>query len=432
MKKKSKGTILYVVYAISIILFIYLIYKFILSRHVSKYIVNSILHNFNEGNFIIYDSNNNIVVKKINDIDKNVPIIKILNEDSFYNSIFTGGELGLGESYVRKDWISITPDLTIFLDNIYLNNHNKNIPKTNILKILSQSLSYDKNNIKHHYDVGNDFYMLFLTDKLSAYSCGFWFNDDDTLEDAQFNKINTIIYKMNPNSNNKILDIGCGWGKIANYVSEKTNCKVYGITISDEQEKFAKQNYNNNKVFIRNMDYRLLLQKNEKYDYIYSIGMFEHVRYENYDTFFKVIKHCLNKNGVFVLHTIVTPDKTTKKIAEEGTSFITKHIFPGGQIPKTDWILEKVYDNNMSVVHYEGFGGQHYARTLKEWKKNMLKNKNYIIDNYSEELLLKYEYYFSSSEAGFNTGILGIGHFVIVNSNILTLDNSFNYHINYK
>jgi len=429
MKKKPSNTILYIVYFVIIVVIVYIIYKFMLSKYISKYIIVNVLSNFTEGNFIIYDSNNNIVVKKINNNKMNIPIIKILNEESFYDSILTKGELGLGESYVRKDWISITPDLTLFLDNIYLNNHNKNIPKTSILKILSKSMSYDKDNIKHHYDVGNDFYMLFLTDKLSAYSCGFWFNDDDTLEDAQFNKIDTIIYKMNTNKNNKILDIGCGWGKIANYVSHKTNCTVYGITISDEQEKYAKENYDNNKVIIRNMDYRNLLQTNEKYNYIYSIGMFEHVRYENYDTFFKVIKHCLNENGVFVLHTIINTDKDTKKISEEGSTFITKHIFPGGQIPKTDWILEKVYDNNMSCVHYEGFGGQHYARTLKEWKKNMLENKNYIINNYSEELLLKYEYYFSSSEAGFDTGILGIGHFVIVNNNMLTLDNSFNYEL---
>jgi cyclopropane-fatty-acyl-phospholipid synthase len=301
--------------------------------------------------------------------------------------------------------------------------NNIKIPQFNLGNIFNTNLDYDKSNIIHHYDVGNDFYMKFLKDDLSAYTCGFWFNPTDTLSDAQYNKVNTIIKKMNPQPNKLILDIGCGWGKIANYVANKTNCSVTGITISDEQVKYGCNNYDINKVQIINMDYRLL---NTQFDYIYSIGMFEHVRYENYNSFFQMIKRCLNPTGRFVLHTIISFDPTNK-IAKKDGSFVTKHIFPGGQIPCNDWILEKARSNGLNVVHFEGFGGQHYAKTLKVWREYMIESKEFILQKYGLELFAKYEYYFAACEAAFNTGSLGIGHYTIVPDDIINTTNSFNY-----
>ena len=380
-----------------------------------------LLEGFSKGNFIIIDNLNNELIKNINEPNKNIPIVKLTNQNDFFNNIYNKGELGLGESYMKGDWE--TNNLVEFLNTVCLNQNNPNIPKISLKNILSSSQEYDKSNIKHHYDVGNDFYLQFLRDDLNAYSCGFWFNPTDTLNNAQYNKVNTIIKKLQAKPNSSILDIGCGWGKIANYVSNITKSKVTGITISDEQEKYALTHYDPNKVKIFNMDYRLL---SEQFDCIYSIGMFEHVRYENYDTFFSIIKKCLKPHGRFVLHTIITFDKTNK-IAKAGDNFITTHIFPGGQIPQNDWILEKVRENGLNTVHFEGFGGQHYAKTLKIWREYMLSEKAYILSKYPKELLLKYEYYFAICEAAFNTGSLGIGHYVIVSDNILSIDNSFNY-----
>ena len=387
------------------------------------------LSKFDKGNFIIVDKTNIELLRVINNpMDPNpnpnqnpIPIVKILNQDNFFQSIYGKSELGLGESYMRGEWTST--DLIGFLNVMCLNQSNPNVPKVSLQSIISSSESYDKSNIKHHYDVGNDFYLQFLRDDLNAYSCGFWFSPSDTLNTAQYNKVNTIIKKLQVKPGSSILDIGCGWGKIANWVAIQTKSKVTGITISDEQEKYGLATYNPDKVKIINMDYRGLC---EQFDYIYSIGMFEHVRYENYDNFFQIIKKTLRVGGRFVLHTIIGFDETNK-ISKVGDNFVTTHIFPGGQIPQNDWILQKARAAGLNVVHFEGFGGQHYARTLKTWRENMWKERDYIRTKYPEQLLLKYDYYFAICEAGFNTGILGIGHYVIVADPILSITNSFNY-----
>jgi len=414
---KTNNIIIFVFILIITICVIYNFLKVPIARMFFFYILNGL----DKGNFMFVDSHNNEIIRIENDSNKDMPIMKIINEYNFFTKIFSSGEVGLGESYMNGDWIS--NDLSGFMNSMALNMKNTRIPDVSIGKIFNTDLDYDKSNILHHYDVGNDFYMKFLKDDLSAYTCGFWFNRTDTLNDAQYNKINIIIKKMNPEENKRILDVGCGWGKIANYVANKTKCKVSGITISDEQVLYANQTFNKNNVEIKNMDYRLV---NEKFDYIYSIGMFEHVRYENYDSFFQMIKRCLNQDGRFVLHTIITFDETNKKANKEGY-FVTKHIFPGGQIPCNDWILEKVRNNGLNIIHFEGFGGQHYARTLKKWREYMIESKAYILEKYGIELFLKYEYYFASCEAAFNTGSMGIGHYIIVSDDILTTSKS-TYH----
>jgi cyclopropane-fatty-acyl-phospholipid synthase len=395
----------------------------LLKNSIEKYSVNYILGNFTKGNLLFVDTNNKEIFKLINDNTKSIPVIIIINENNFYNSVYSNAEVGLGESYMNGDWKSRNLiDMIEFLNVLCINMNSKYIPKSNIINIFNQNIDWDKKNIKHHYDVGNDFYLKFLIDDLSAYSCGFWFNETDTLNDAQYNKVNTIIKKMNAKPGKKILDIGCGWGKIANYVATKTGCSVTGITISDEQAKFGNQSYDKNKVKIINIDYRFL---NEKFDYIYSIGMFEHVRFENYDSFFQTIKRCLNPNGRLVLHTIISFDVTSTSALENG-SFVTKHIFPGGQIPNNDWIISSARNNGLNTIHFEGFGGQHYAKTLKKWRENMMLEKQYILKNYGNELLAKYEYYFAICEAAFNTGSMGIGHYIIVNNDMLSTDDSYN------
>lgn len=392
--------------------------QFYLPKHVVLYVLST----FTKGNFILIDGiNSKEILKVVNDPLKPIYSIKINNSDNFFKSIYNKNELGLGESYMRGDWES--DNLVEFLNIMCLNQYNSSIPTIKFQTVSATSENYDKKNISHHYDVGNDFYLQFLRDDLNAYSCGFWFKPTDTLNTAQYNKVNTIIKKLNAKPDSTILDIGCGWGKIAQYVSSKTKSKVIGITISDEQEKFAKQNYDPSNVIIKNVDYRKIFTQ---FDHIYSIGMFEHVRYENYDVFFQMIKRCLKPGGRFVLHTIITFDKTST-VAKYGDNFITTHIFPGGQIPRNDWILNKARDNGLNIIHFEGFGGQHYAKTLRTWRQNMWNEKNYLLSKYPMELLLKYDYYFAICEAGFNTGLFGIGHYVIVNEPLLILSNSFNY-----
>lgn len=413
-----------IIIIIIIIITLCMIYYYFKSL-IAKNIVLNILNNFKKGNIIMVGENKKELIKKINDKDSPINYVYINNEKAFFDNVYSKSDLGLGESYMRNEWY--TENLLGFLTALVLNMYNPSISHiyTFQAKTTGDDITSDKKNVQHHYDVGNDFYLKFLTDDLSAYSCGFWFNKNDTLNDAQYNKVNTIIYKMSPAPGKKILDIGCGWGKIANYVANQTKCHVTGITISDEQAKYALQNYDQSKVRILNMDYRML---DEQFDYIYSIGMFEHIRYENYDAFFQMIKRCLstkNTKGRFVLHTIISFTTTDPNYVRK--SFISEHIFPGAQLPNNDWITDAILRNGLNIIHFEGYGGQHYAKTLGVWRKNMLKEKDYIIKNYNEELLKKYEFYFAICEACFSVGSMGIGHYVIVNEELVSTNNSFNY-----
>ena len=401
-----------------------------MKSYVAEYFILYIFSKFKIGNFELIDystenrinpTNNTkkIILQVINDNTEPVVQVYILNKQIFFDSLYHDGELGLGESYMAGNvWFST--NIQDFLLILQLNRNNPYIPKFKSYNFYNKNLLTDKKNIVHHYDVGNDFYQTFLTDSLSAYTCGFWKNSTTTLEEAQLNKVNTVIKKINPKPGSAILDIGCGWGKIANYVAKTTKCHVTGITISDEQVLFATENLNKNNVTIINKDYRNL---NTTYDYIYSIGILEHVRYENYDEFFNIIKKCLKPGGRCLIHTIVSLEPATPYIVDE--TFISKHIFPGGQIPAIQWIVDAINRNNLTIIHTEYFGGQHYAKTLNQWNKNMYAESDYIIKTYSKNLLLKYEYYFKICEATFTSGAMGIAHFLITNDITVNVDNNF-------
>lgn len=413
----SVGIILICLYVVLAIIMYYLI-----KIHPSDQTVINMLSTFKIGNFVLIDSSSGEeLVRVVNQPAEPVPIVKIKNYDNFFSSICKKSELGLCESYIRGEWDC--NNLVEFLNTLCLNQSNFKIPNILFQLVCSKSQDNDESNMVHHYNVSEYFYSQFLCDDLNTYSCGFWFKPTDTLNDAQYNKVNTIIKKLNAQPGSSILDIGCGWGKIAQYVSSQTKCKVTGISISNEQEKYANSTYDPEQVIVINMDYRNI---SGTFDYIYSIGMLEHIRYENYDTFFKVIKNCLKPGGRMVIDTIITYDKSNP-VCKAGYNFVAPYIFPEGQIPQSDWIINKARDNGLNIIHFEGFGGQHYARTLKAWRENMWNKKDYIRSKYPKELMLNYDYYFAIYEAGFNTGILGIGHYIITNEPILSLSNSFGY-----
>ena len=408
---------MYIVISLVIIANLYLFYKFYRTSFI-KFFMMKIFNTFEYGNLKIIDvkNNNETIFKKINDETEHTSVVYIDNLNDFLTNVWDKSELGIGETYVNGYWHS--DDLLQFMLVLLKNRNNTSIPTFSAYNFYSKSLEYDKTNVSSHYDVGNDFYETFLTDKLSAYTCGFFLNNNTTLEEAQYNKVNMIIKKMNPAQNKTILDVGCGWGKIANYVAEQTNCKVTGITISKEQVKYIKNTLKN--INVIEQDYREL---HDKFGYIYSIGMFEHVRYENYDEFFKMVKRCLHKDGRCVLHTIISLEETSKASVNE--TFISKHIFPGAQIPNNDWIVNSVMRNKLNIIHTEYFGGQHYAKTLHLWRESMLKNKEYILKTYDKKLLDTYEYYFASCEAAFTCGSMGICHYVITNDITVDLDNNY-------
>jgi len=408
---------------IILIIFILITLIYLLTKNkIISYFVLKIFKNCKYGSFEIIH-NEKSLIKVVNDNYKLVKVF-IKNPEYFFVRIYEDSDLGLGELYMEEEWTS--DDILLFLTYMALNINNKDIPKSRLLNVYSKNNKVDEDRIKHHYDVGNDFYLTFLTDELSAYTCGIWLNSNDTLNDAQYRKVNIIIKKLNIKPNHKILDMGCGWGKIANYVSKTTKCNVTGVTLSDEQVKYANENYDKNVKIIKMHYLDLLKDKNNKFDYIYCIGLLEHVRYENYNDFFGCIKQILKPNCNFLLHTIINtePKNDPSRIDK---SFISEYIFPGGQIPNNDWITDSIIKNDLSLVHVEIFGGQHYAETLKHWRMNMLKNKDFIIKKYGKQLLNKYDFYLAICEAGFRANKLSLGHYLIKNDNINNLSNNFIY-----
>lgn len=345
-------------------------------------------------------------------------IVKILDKKDFIDSLWSKGEVGLGESYSRGSWSCNR--LYEFL-KLLIKNQSKLQSYRNKISYNTQSSKEDKKSISHHYDVGNDFYSTFLTDKFQTYSCAIWSqsSDKESLDTAQQKKIDIIIRKLNLKPNAQVLDIGCGWGIIADYVSTKTGSNVTGITLSENQLNFANAIPNSNLKFLLK-DYRHL-PESTKYDGIYSIGMLEHVRGQNFDLFFNKIHNILKPGGKFVLHTIISGrEKMDQKNALD--CYVTTHIFPNGQIPHLNWIEKAVRDNNMQMQHVEYFGGQHYAETLKVWKQQMTSKSGKILElGYNESLLRSYEYYFTICEAAFRIGDLHVAHVIIVNSPELRL-----------
>jgi len=405
---------------IIIIIVIVIIFWYIYQFRIKKYFIMKTLECIRGGSLTLIDDNGVIIFQKNDHTERftenniiasesemeskyrTYPGIKRYNatvtihdKDKFFDSIINDGEIGLGESYTNKIWD--VDDIHSFTMLLVSNMHN--LDKNPQIFDSYSSTDTDYDNVQHHYDVGNDFYNVFLTDPLHAYSCGFFLCPNDTLNTAQYNKVNMVIRKMGARPGDKILDIGCGWGAIANYVSQQTKCQVYGITLAKEQAKYITDNYPNVHAIIQHYEH---LDNNIKYDRIYSIGMLEHVRAKNYDTFFSKLWNILNPGGRCVIHTISSLQNNGSRNSGASKSFVTKHIFPGGQIPAVQWVVDAIKRSGFMIVHIETLGGQHYAKTLKIWRTNLMNNVDLLKQRgYDDRLIRTYEYYFAICEALF-------------------------------
>jgi cyclopropane-fatty-acyl-phospholipid synthase len=361
----------------------------------------------NKGWLTVYDSTGNILI----DIHKSDEYHGIIHTNDFgtlCRKVILEGDVGLGELYIEGNWTSPNM-LELFMT--FLINADQLHKKRNESTLYKHD---DKTNIKHHYDVGNDFYLSFLTDDMHVYTCGFFFCPNDTLNDAQYNKIRTIMTKLEIEKDEKILDIGCGWGMCAHYIADKTGSVVDGVTLSDEQASYIQENIPSMQVY--NMSYiDLPNDLHGYYDKIYSIGMFEHVKCSNYNAFFDKVHKLLNDNGRLVLHTITYSDscETGTTCQNQNQSFVAKYIFPGGQIPKRKWIMDASMTVDLKLVHMEIYPGQHYGKTLQNWKHNLLENASKTKQmGYDEKLIKMYEFYFTECSASFFAGKMEITQFV--------------------
>ena len=253
-------------------------------------------------------------------------------------------------------------------------------------------------NVAHHYDLSDELYDLFLDPK-KQYSCAYFKDENDTLEEAQNNKIQHIIKKLNIQPNQKILDIGCGWGSLAIDIAKSVNCEVTGITLSENQYDYcvkkAKKLNMENQVRFKLIDYREL---NEKFDRIVSVGMFEHVGRKFYKKFFKQIEKLLTDSGVSLIHTIgsVNPPR-------DPHPWVTKYIFPGGHTPSLSEVTTPVEKAGLIISDIEVLK-LHYSHTLRHWKENCIKNKAQIIEMYDERFFRMWEFYLTGCEIAFKWG----------------------------
>jgi cyclopropane-fatty-acyl-phospholipid synthase len=361
---------------------------------------------FKKNGFILIDANGNQFI--IGTPASEQPIkVKILDKKLHYKLLFHP-DLYLGEAYTDGQLIIENGTLTDFLDLALMNIGRSEF---NIISYLINKFrgSYryltnfnfikkSKMNVSHHYDISDDLYDLFLDPK-RQYSCAYFKNDDDSLETAQNNKIQHIIKKLNIKPNQKILDIGCGWGSLAMDIAKSAQCEVTGITLSENQFNYcvkkAKELNLENQLTFKLMDYREL---NEKFDRIVSVGMFEHVGRKFYNKFFKQIDNLLDKDGVSLIHTIgsVNPPR-------DPHPWITKYIFPGGYTPSLSEVTTPVEKAGLIVSDIEVLR-LHYAHTLRHWKENCIKNKEKIISMFDEKFFRMWEFYLAGCEMAFKWG----------------------------
>ena len=360
---------------------------------------------FTKGGFILTDANHNDYI--IGEPDNNPIRVKILNSNLHYKLLFHP-DLYFGEAYTDGEIIIENGTLTEFLDLALMNIGRREFNFFSyLLNKVRGSYRYltnfnfikkSKMNVSHHYDISDDLYDLFLDPK-RQYSCAYFKSMNDTLDEAQNYKIQHIIKKLNIKPNQKVLDIGCGWGSLAIDIAKTAQCEVTGITLSENQFRYANQKVKElnleNQVKFRLVDYREL---DEKFDRIVSVGMFEHVGRKFYNKFFNKVEKLLENDGVSLIHTIgsVNPPR-------DPHPWITKYIFPGGYTPSLSEAVIPIEKAGLIVTDIEVLK-LHYAHTLRHWKENCIKNREKIIEMFDEKFFRMWEFYLAGCEMAFKWG----------------------------
>jgi cyclopropane-fatty-acyl-phospholipid synthase len=369
---------------------------------------------------------NKVLTKKLTNIFKNTEygsiIIQLNNNQELYfkgkssgfdakikfNSITPlinasiKGDIGLAKDYSLKRWetenLLDTINFTIQNQKIFDSLSNGNI----FFKLISQLYYYkkrnnfkgSKKNIVAHYDLGNDFYQLWL-DQTMTYSSAIYHNDNETLSDAQNNKYQRLINKINmPNAT--ILEIGCGWGGFAKHAIANHH-KIKCITLSNQQAKYINDNIINQNLTVAIEDYRI---QQQQYDYIVSIEMFEAVGEQYWQTYFNKLKQLLKPNGKILLQMILIDDTLFEQY-RKNSDMLRTYIFPGGMLASNQKIEQLLQQNNLKCIDKYYFA-KDYSKTLSIW----LNNFNNCYDQvkalgYNDEFIKIWQFYLASCSAGF-------------------------------
>ena len=353
----------------------------------------------------------------------NSPLKSVLKikKPNFTFNLIKGGSVGFAESYMRDEFetdnLSNLIEITARnIKIIYKFSGLLDFPMINYVKniFIKNTRGRSKDNISKHYDLGNEFFALWL-DKTLTYSSAIFDERNKDLSNAQNNKYQKLIDLIKPNNGDKILEIGCGWGGFPEYLGKKYDVKLDCITISKKQFEYAKKRIHecglNEKVNIEIKDYRDL--KN-KYNSIASIEMIEAVGQNYLESYFKTIKDNLSDDGRAAIQAITIDDNMFDRYKNK-TDFIQKYIFPGGFLPSKNIINKYVSENGLAIKSYDSYA-DHYSDTLAIWR-NEFNKKWDLIKKQGFDLTFKrmWEFYLSYCEAGFKSKNIDLIQFSLQN-----------------
>ena len=344
-----------------------------------------------------------------------------IKKPNFTFNLIKGGSIGFAESYMRDEFE--TDDLSNLIEitarNIKVIHKFSgllDLPIINFIKniFIKNTKIRSKENISKHYDLGNEFFSLWL-DKTLTYSSAIFEKKTQDLSEAQKNKYQKLINLINPKNGDKVLEIGCGWGGFAEYLGKKYDVKLDCITISKKQYEYAKERIYkcglNEKVNIQIKDYRDL---KDKYNSIASIEMIEAVGQNYLESYFKTLKGNLANNGTAAIQAITIDDSLFDRYKNK-QDFIQKYIFPGGFLPSKNSINKYVSENGLTIKSYDSYAN-HYSNTLALWR-NEFNKKWDLIKNQGFDLTFKrmWEFYLSYCEAGFKSKNIDLIQFSLQN-----------------
>ncbi len=327
-------------------------------------------------------------------------------------SLLKSTSIALGEAYMDGD-IEIHGDLYETL-NLFLGQIDKFYTdrwKLRKLMFTSGDKNNQKREVSSHYDIGNDFYRLWLDETLS-YSCGYFKENDTTLYEAQCCKVERILEKLNLKEGMTLCDIGCGWGFLLMEAAKKYKVYGMGITLSQEQQKKCKERIKEEGleeyVHVKLLDYRDLPELHIKFDRVVSVGMLEHVGRNNYLEFMSCVKHMLKPGGLFLLHYI----SALKEYP--GDAWVKKYIFPGGVVPSLREIINIAGDLRFYTLDVEDLRW-HYNKTLLCWNENFQRHRSEVAEMFDERFTRMWEMYLCACAAAFMNGVVDLHQILFSN-----------------
>ncbi|CAN4091080.1 unnamed protein product [Withania somnifera] len=401
----------------------------------ARLLVTRFLKSFIEtGCIILLEEGGTIFTFQGTDRKCSLKVLLRIHSTQFYWKVATQADLGLADAFIHGDFSFVDKNegllnlLMIFVANRDMKAYVKRSSKKRgwwtpllftaalssakyfIQHVSNQNtLTQARRNISRHYDLSNELFSLFL-DETMTYSCAIFKTEDEDLKDAQLRKISRLIRKAKISKEHHILEIGSGWGSLAMEAVRQTGCKYTGITLSEEQVKYAKlrvqQEGLQDQITFLLCDYRQIPNK-DKYDRIISCGMLEHVGHDFIGEFFTCCDSALADDGLLVLQFISIPDERYDEY-RQSSDFIKEYIFPGGCLPALSRVTSTMAGaSRLCVEHLEEIG-IHYYQTLRCWRKNFLKNKSQIHAlGFDDKFIRTWEYYFDYCAAGFKTCTIG-------------------------